>query len=371
MKIAILGENYYPTMGGIQEHIYNQAKCFMSLGHEVCVITGMPKVSKWMGARDEEWVKRVGRSVRFGAAGAYSNFTFGPIVANRLRKLFQEQQFDILHIHGPFDFGLPMLAFALFKGPIVATLHSAFKHALYRTVVSPYFQWAATQLDAVIAVSELAAACMLRYANFDYEIIPNGVDVSAFERGRRMAQYDDGRKNIVYLGRLEPRAGPDLLIRALPQVIDANPNARVIIAGSGLNGTAEHERMVPPDLRDKVVFLGAIDNDLRSDLYATADVFVLPARFGGSFSIMVLEALASGVPVVSTPFVAEKYRNSHWKPVKLCVDYSPSAIAKGINSVLTEDSTERVKLGKQVVQEYDWPNVGKRILQVYKKLLPG
>ncbi len=46
MKIAIIGENYYPTVAGIQEHMYNQAKCLREEGHEACIITGMPEVDR-------------------------------------------------------------------------------------------------------------------------------------------------------------------------------------------------------------------------------------------------------------------------------------------------------------------------------------
>jgi phosphatidylinositol alpha-mannosyltransferase len=369
MKIAILGENYYPTVGGIQEHIFNQARQLQAMGHDVRVITGMPKVERWLGPRDEDWVIRVGNAVRYGVMGTYTTCTFGPSVVRRLAQVFRDEKFDLLHIHGPGDLGLPMLAYSLFDGPKVATLHSAFKHSIGRTLVSPWYRHVLGLNDAVIAVSELAEATMRRYADFPCQIIPNGVDVAFFQKGKRLARYDDGRKNVLYLARLEPRNGPDLLLQALPRIVAAHPNVRLLMAGSGPRGTAELEALVPPDLRDRVEFLGALEDDERPHVYASGDVFVVPARYGGSFSILVLEGLAAGVPVVSTPFVDERYRDSHWKPVKLTRDYSPEAIADGIIEVLSEDPAERVALGSEVVRDYDWSAIVRRIVDVYERVL--
>ena len=370
MKVAIVGENYYPTVGGIQEHIYHQAKYLRGAGLDVRVVTGMPKVASWAGPKDEDWVIRLGDSVRYGVMGTYTQATIGPSVFARMRRLFAEERFDLVHVHGPCDLGLPMLAYLLYRGPKVATLHSAFKPAAARLLAAPFYRWVLGHTDRVIAVSGLAAESMSRYARFDFTLVPNGVDVAWFAAGRRLAQFDDGRKNVVYLGRLEPRNGPDLLIAALPGIVQAFPSVRVIMGGDGPGGTEPFRNLVPEGLRDHVVFLGQVPNEMRPDLYASGDVFVLPARFGGSFSIMVLEALAAGAPVVSTPFVDERHRDSHWSPVHLTADYSPEAIAAGVVAVLGQDPAERVALGRRVVQEYDWARVGGRILDVYRSV-PG
>jgi len=121
LRIAILGENYYPTVGGIQEHIRHQALFLRARGHHVRVITGMPRTGVWSGPKDEEWVVRVGASTKYRTMGTSTTFTLGPAVADRLARTFREERFDVLHVHGPFDFGLPLLAYLTFRGPKVAT----------------------------------------------------------------------------------------------------------------------------------------------------------------------------------------------------------------------------------------------------------
>jgi len=367
VKIAIVGENYYPTVGGIQEHIYHQATYLRSVGHDARVVTGLKKVPRWIGPRDEDWVIRVGDSVRFGTMGTYTDLTIGPRVAARMRRLFADEKFDLVHVHGPNDFGLPLLTYLMYDGPIVATLHSAFKHSAGRTVAAPWYRHVMRRTDAVIAVSPLAEATMKRYADFTATIIPNGVQTADFANGRRLKEYDDGRKNLGSLGRLEPRNGPDLLLAALPAIVAAHPDVRLLLAGAGPMD-AELRASLSPDLAEHVVFLGLLENDVRPDVYKSADVFVIPARFGGTFSIMVLEGLAAGVPVVATPFVDPDHRDAHWDPVRLTRDYTPEAIADGINEALSADDSQRVADGLRIVQDYDWARVGERIVGVYEGL---
>lgn len=370
MKIAIIGENYYPTVGGIQEHMYNQARCLRDAGHDARIVTGMPEVTRWIGPQDAPWVHRIGRSVRYGVMGTVTNFTIGPRAARNLHKLFRDERFDLIHVHNPCDFGLPLLAYQLYNGKKVATLHSAFNHSFGRSLISPYYRRILRSTDCLIAVSELAAASMRRYADFPYRIVPNGVNVSCFSQGRRLARYDDGRKNILYLGRFEPRNGLDQLLAALPAVVHCHPDCRVLIAGAARDGsTREYEHLVPPACRENVLFLGIVEDQERADLYACADLFVLPARFGGSFSIMVLEALAAGTPIVSTPFVSREYRGKHWDTVYLCDDYSPAAIGKKINDALAADNAERIARGREIAAEYDWQSVTRQICMIYEQTI--
>ena len=94
--------------------------------------------------------------------------------------------------------------------------------------------------------------------------------------------------------------------------------------------------MVPPEVREQVVFLGAVYEE-RADVYATADLVVLPAR-SGSFSIIILEALAAGRPVVSTPFVKGWQNERHFRPVRVAPDFTPEAVADTVAEALAAAS---------------------------------
>jgi phosphatidylinositol alpha-mannosyltransferase len=368
VKIGILGENYYPTLGGVQEHIYQLALYLRRTGHDARVITGLPQVDRWRGPQDEPWVMRVGRARRYGVMGTRTTMTFGPGVAWRLRRLLRDERFDLVHVHAPADIGLPMLLYALHRGPIVATLHSPINDASpARRLLAPYYQWVLNRTDQVISVSEAAQAAMSRYARFDSRIVANGVDAAALGSGRPLARFADGRTNILMLGRLEPRNGPDLMFRALPAIVKARPDVRLLVAGEGKDGTAAHEAMVPADLRDHVVFLGPVFEE-RPDVYASARLCVVPAR-SGTFSIIILEALAAGVPVVATPFIHKWETLPHFGPVRVTRDFEPETIAAEVLAALAEDPADRRARGQEVARRFDWSAVGAQILSVYEDVL--
>ncbi|HEY0712811.1 MAG TPA: hypothetical protein VGF45_09075, partial [Polyangia bacterium] len=84
MKVGLLAENYFPTLGGIQEHVHHLALNLIRNGHEVRVLTGSPSGCPWKGPRDESWVLRLGRARVYNALGSRTTATFGPGVALNL-----------------------------------------------------------------------------------------------------------------------------------------------------------------------------------------------------------------------------------------------------------------------------------------------
>jgi phosphatidylinositol alpha-mannosyltransferase len=366
MKIALLGENYFPTLGGIQEHIHNLARQMIARGHTVRVLTGQPAVEgAWTGPADEPWVVRLGPARRLGVMGSRTTVTLGPRIAWNLHRVLRDGDFDVVHVHAPCDVGLPALLFALYRGPIVATLHSPMNGSDWpRRLLAPYYNHIlGRRCDVVISVSDAARSAMRRYATFESRVIANGVDTTALASGKPLARFADGLTNILMLGRLEPRNGPDIMFQALPRLLARHPDVRLLVAGEGKNGIAEHQAMVPPQFRERVIFLGPVYQE-RADLLASARLCVVPAR-SGTFSIIVLEALAAGVPVVATPFVQGWRNERHFDPVKMAGDFSPDAIADAISDVLGEDSRARIAAGKKVVRTFDWRHIADDVENVY------
>jgi phosphatidylinositol alpha-mannosyltransferase len=364
LRVGIVAENYFPTLGGIQEHLRHLRKFLRAAGAEVTIITGTPRVDPGTpGPRDaEQDVVRLGRAMQYGTGGTFTQATFGPGVALRLRRLLAEKRFDVLNIHGPCDPGLPTLASSLFRGPKVATLHSCFPHSSVRHLAAPYYRWVFRRQTGVIAVSEATRDAMARYVRFDANVIPNGVDCAYWAQGRRSARYaDPGARTLVYLGRLEARNGFDLLLDAFIQVARTRDDVRLLVAGDGPE-RARYEAAVPLHLRPRIRFLGALYEE-RPDLFASADMMVLPARAVG-FSILVLEAFAAGLPVVSLPAIGVRQAGDHWRNVVLADEATADSLATAIASNLDRDHAARVTAGRQIAADYDWSRIGPRILEV-------
>jgi phosphatidyl-myo-inositol alpha-mannosyltransferase len=362
LRIGMVAESYFPTLGGIQEHVRNMRNVLCRQGAEVTILTGNPgEASACVPEDAEQGVIRVGRAHTFRTGGTFTQATVGPLAAWSFYRALRKGQFDVLDIHGPCDIGLASFALSMFRGPKVLTLHSCFPDARWRHFMAPYYRWVFRRATAVIAVSEATAQSMWRYADFNPTIIPNGIDVS-YWRARPSPRYlRPGMRNLVYLGRLEERNGPDVAIQAFTKVAAAVPDVRLLVAGDGPM-LAYPQAQVPAHLRPQVEFLGAV-YDQRPELLASSSVFLLPARAVG-FSIMVLEAFAAGLPVVALPALGTDHAGDHWSNVLLAKDASADAFALAVIETLQREQGPRIARGRAIAESLDWNKVGGKILEV-------
>jgi len=366
LRVGLVAESYYPNLGGIQEHVRHLRNLLREQGVEVTILTGQPASSNAPVPEDaEEGVLRVGRAHTFRTGGTFTQATIGPVAAYNFYRALRRQRFDLLNIHGPCDPGLAFWALSMFRGPKVLTLHNAvFPDARWRHRVAPYYRWVFRRAAAVISVSEATAQTMRRYADFSSTIIPNGIDVAYWRAGPSPRYLRPGTRNLVYLGRLEQRNGPEIAIEAFTQVAPLFPDVRLLIAGDGpMRQTLQDQ--VPPHLRDRVEFLGAVYHQ-RPELLASSSLFLLPARAVG-FSIMVLEAFAAGLPVVALPGLGTDRAGEHWSNVILAEGNTAAAFAATVSETLRRDQGERIARGRAMVESFDWTRVGGRILDVFRR----
>src|SRR5262249_11197172 len=156
---------------------------------DVRIIAPLPAHDVWHGPPDDAHVLRPARSIRVRGLGSASESTLTPSAFFALRRIFGRERFDLLHIHAPVDIGLPFWAVWTFDGPVVGTIHSYFAHAPVRTIAAPLYRYMMRRLTRVIAVSETARDTVARYADFDCQIIGNGVDSEWFASGRPMPRF--------------------------------------------------------------------------------------------------------------------------------------------------------------------------------------
>jgi len=370
LRVGIVAESYFPGLGGIQEHVRHLRNRLTLEGVDVTVLTGSPSKAAATemapGPDDaERRVVRVGRARTFGSGGTFTQATFGPVAAYNFHRALRRGRFDVLNIHGPCDLGLASLALSMFRGPKVLTLHSCFPDARWRRWMAPYYRWVFGRAAAVIAVSEATAQSMARYADFQATIVPNGID-PPYWRARPSELYQRPHvKNLVYLGRLEERNGPDIAIDAFVKIAHFRPDMRLLMAGDGPMRESLQAR-VPPHLRERVDFLGAV-YDQRPELLASSSVFLLTARAVG-FSIMVLEAFAAGLPVVALPALGTDRAGDHWSNVIVAKENTADAFANAVIETLARDQGDRIARGRAIAESFDWAGIGNRILDVFERV---
>ena len=233
MRIALVAEDYYPQLGGVPEHVHNLALQLLAWGHHVTIVT-----SRMRGAGpDPAFVRRIGTSRVIYANGGVSRITTGWGLQRQLEECFRADRTDVVHVHGGLapTFGI-LAPWAAFRAgiPVVATFHSWFETSpSYRVLRGP----AQRLLDrhaATIAVSQPVVDVMSRYFHADWQVIPNGVDMSFFQpNGRRPTDALTQGPRLLFLGRIEPRNGLGTLLRAMPAILARFPRARLFVAGDG------------------------------------------------------------------------------------------------------------------------------------------
>ena len=372
MKIGIVTQSYYPRPGGVTEVAHFSARELRKLGHDVTIIT-----THYTGSeREEPGVVRIGRNVLVPVNGAWVNMTVGAGLRGELRRIFERERFDVVHAHCPLVPTLPLLSLetALPRQKVVGTFHAAADSNFFYWFFRRFLEKRARRLDRRMAVSEAARDFVSKYFPGDYEIVPNGIDCTRFRPGiEPLARYRDGRINVLFVGRMDPRKGVPYLCKAMPLIgRELGGNVRFMIVGE--KGLRARLCPRPSDLRGaKLEWIGRVSPEDLPRYYATADIFCSPATGQESFGIVLLEAMASGVPIAASDIPGYRTILNPAREGILVPPRDPGELARAIVSLARDGSLRRElgEAGRRQALRYDWPVVVRRLESVYRGALEG
>lgn len=292
-----------------------------------------------------------------------------------LKGYLHAYSFDVIHIHGTWT---PILAVASYlafsKGiPVVVSPHGclepwALKHrgwkkklalALYQKRI-----FSAASMMVATAEQELESIRRLGIGT-PVAVIPNGVDTPCV-----LPRSHRGGRNFLFLSRIHPIKGLPDLVAAWTMV--RQPGWRVIIAGPDEDGHLEEicKQVDALGVRDDFEFTGLVTGDRKEALFAEADVFVLPT-YSENFGIAVAEALARGVPVITTT-------GAPWEDIKLwrCgwwVQPGVEGVAHALTAAMNTSREELSEMGQRgmrlVKEKYSWDQIGRSALQACQWML--
>lgn len=297
MKIGLVCPYNMFVGGGVPEVVLALREGIVARGHEAYIITPQPRAFK-KDTPVPEGVILVGGGrtmVTFHTAGQIS----ASVNTDKLQKMLNEQQFDIIHFHEPW---VPVLSRQILTRSAainIATFHAALPdHLMTRTiekVVTPYTRSILSYLDVMTAVSPAATPYVRSLSSRHIHIIANGIDLTKYTKS------DDSTpksKTIFYVGRLEKRKGLKYLLEAFALLKKVHPEFNLIIAGNGPD-KEKLESFVKDNKIENVEFLGYITEDTKRRLLRESAIFCSPSLYGESFGIVLLEAMASGCVVVA------------------------------------------------------------------------
>lgn len=227
----------------------------------------------------------------------------------------------------------------------------------YERVISPKF-------EAVTCTSDVDAAVFQQHcAEGTISVIPNGVDVTHY----RPDFTSEEPAHLIYIGSMDWYPNEDAVSffaeEVLPQIQNRVPDVKFSIVGG--NPSARVEKLGD---KEGVVVTGRVPEI--KPYFAGATVFVVPLRIGSGTRLKILEALAMGKAVVSTTVGAEGLALRDGEEIFIADE--PKTFAEAVTQLLT-DSSLRQKIGEngraRVEQDYDWRNIGKKLLAVYESVI--
>ncbi len=368
MKIAMVSPYDFTWPGGVTAHVAQLARELGRSGHEVQVLAPH---SPSRESQDADLHVPLGRSVPLPSGGSIARVSLSWWLYPKVRALLRKEQFDVIHLHEPMAPILPLCVLEFSDSVNVGTFHASYaRQHLYR-ITHPIIKRWQQRLHGNIAVSPAARRYVNNTFPGDYEIIPNGIDFKHFSTDvAPMPQYQDGKINILFVGRLEKRKGLRYLLEAYGKLKWDLPNIRLIVVGPGNPDKESYRVMSSQNLQD-VEFVGLVSYDDLPRYYASADIFCSPATGAESFGIVLLEAMSAGKPVVASDIEGFRGVMTHGEQGLLVPKKDSNALAEALG-MLARDPELRRKLGgngNRLAEEYRWEVVAGRVEAYYNTCL--
>jgi len=361
MRIGMVTPYDWSYPGGVRNHIRQLAEQFIKMGHEVRIIA---PASKTQDKILDEYVYTLGSTIPFPINGSLARVALEPVLVPRMRRILQNEQFDILHVHEPLVPVLPLAALHFSHTVTIGTFHAFASSSITSTpylayasassLLRPYFR----RLSGRIAVSNAAERFVSHYFPADYQIIPNGVNLERFHPSVvPLPHLMDEKWNILFVGRFEKRKGAQYLLRAIPLIREQYPRTRFLFVGEGRLRRKLQREVEQQGWRD-VVFTGYVSDEDLPRYFASSHVFCSPATGGESMGIVLLEAMASGTPIVATNIAGYATVVNSGVDGLLFPPCNSQELARAVGNLL-----ENGLLRQQLI--HDWSQIAGRVLDYY------
>jgi 1,2-diacylglycerol 3-alpha-glucosyltransferase len=298
------------------------------------------------------------------------------------------ERVDVVHIHTPFVAHRVGVEVARELGVrTVETYHTFFEEYFHhylpllprwplRGLARAISRRQCNAVDTVIAPSRQLADVLLGYGvSAPIDVIPTGLDLSRFDGGngaafRQQFGISAERPVMLFVGRVAHEKNIGFILDVLGEVRKVVPNALLVLAGEGPALPALRRRVEAEGLSSSVLFVGYLDrrNGLR-DCYRAADVFVFASRTETQ-GLVLLEALALGVPVVSTAVLGTK-EVLHGARGAIVVEENRAAFARAVVDVLTRPELRRSLASEaraHVAEHWSSAVMARRLLTLYERL---
>ncbi len=389
MKILHVVPSYIPAYryGGPVEAVHSLASALSAKGHDVTVFTTNIDGDDDLDVPTGVPVKKDGVDVIYYPVKRPRAYCYSPDLGRAVKE--RAGSFDVVHIHSVYLYptliasywcrrlGKPYLInpFGALD-PRMIKLKGTLRKRLYISLIE---RRNVNGSSAIHAASEYEKAALRSFGfNTSLAVVSHGIDTSRYnkpdEKNAFMEKYPSlkDKKIVLFLGRMHPKKGLELLAGAFRDVAFVMSKACLIIAGSGEPKYEAHVKEVfsRGGLDEKVIFTGLLTDEDKIAALKSCDVFVLTS-YGENFGIAVLEAMACGVPVIVSDRVGlcadiEEYGAG------IVIDCNQDEIAAAISRMLRDGDLRATSgsRGKALVEDrFTMERIVNRMIAVYKEVL--
>jgi len=299
------------------------------------------------------------------------------------------KQCDVVHVNGIFTFPVALGAYMAncLRKPYLIAPHGGllpptfFKKRFKKLIAYHlYVKICLSKANCIHATSPVEAD-ICRKSGFTSHIvtIPNGIDLNEFKDIKPLNSFRvpwekriKGKEIVLFLGRISPEKGIDLLINAWPRVLSHSSNALLVIAGSSPDffGSRIQKKVRNSNLNDSIMFIGNVNNDIKKSLLSEAELLILPS-YSESFGNVILESMACKTPVITT-------HGTPWESVEkvgcgLWIPPRSDHMSKAIIHMLSIGKKSRQIMGAKgylfAARHFDWSQIAMRFVETYECLL--
>ena len=374
LKIALVSDWYYPKLGGVAVHMHDLALNLRRLGHEVDIITNDLTTGK------EDELLEAGIGLVRVPGHVVKDVGINATVFSHNARILEPylRGYDVVHgqhAFTPLALKAISLARKLGQASILTTHSIDLENTRYlraaARITFPYFKYYLMNPHRIIAVSKASKLFIKKFTDVPVDVVYNGINTSMFhdrwnkEELREELGLGDGPL-ILYVGRLEPRKGINVLVSAMRWI-----EGTLLVVGKGNMLPLLRREAKMLGVEDRVRFMGMVEYGLLPRIYGASDVFVLPS-LSEAFGIVLLEAMSSGVPTVGTTVggIPEILDGCGL----LVPPGDANRLAEAVNRILDNQSFAR-KLGRlgrsRVERVYSWDVIVRRTVSIYRAVLEG
>jgi rhamnosyl/mannosyltransferase len=369
MKVLYVYKDYYPVVGGIENHIRLLCQGLKAHPHVEPTVLVTSRTGKTV-------IEEID-GVRVIKAARLATISSAPVSLSLFAWLHRLEA-DVTHLHFPYPVGELAYLWAGRSRRLVITYHSDIVRQKYLLrVYEPFLRHLLARADVITVSSPnyIQSSPYLRPLAGKCVVIPHGTDLSRFVATqavqRRAAEIRQhyAAPLLLFVGLLRYYKGLSFLIEAMPQIA-----AKLLIVGQGPQGEEWQTLTRRLGLDDKVAFLGRVSEEELIALYHAGDVFVLPSiHRSESWGAVQIEAMSCGKPVVCTELgTGTSFVNVDGVTGRVVPPRDAAALATAINALLGDEAMRRAmgaRARERAQQEFSLETMVERVLAVYGEVL--